>query len=220
MFQRPLWQMKILDLQIDISSFGRHESSGRTHFFIRIILPLQGSSCIQTKDRSMRRCIASSWFKSDAVNGMLTKPNKIVGVTTASNKRKGNLIEMFLFVRVSRKMFNIAQTKCTRGIGRCHCFSSHQYVHRWRWSHLDLGYSSPAWWTLSFWKKIIRLCWVRGKIATCTLTHPHRFQNCPDHLHIECWSNAVVILRWHHDIQGVVSMHSSHLPSQRWIRQG
>ena len=50
----------------------------------------------------MRRCTASIWFWSDAVNGMVIELNKIVGVTTASNKRKRSLTEMCLCVNTSR----------------------------------------------------------------------------------------------------------------------
>jgi hypothetical protein len=68
----------------------------------------------------MRRCIASSWFKSDVVNGMLIKPHKMVGVTNASNKRKRSLIEMQLFVNFVRSRVRVASILEGKDTGAVH----------------------------------------------------------------------------------------------------
>lgn len=86
----------------------------------------------------------------------------------------------------------------------------------------NIQYFSSPWWKLSFLKNSIpiRLCETRRtKLAACTLVRPHALQKSKHHLHIGYLSNVVVKWCWHHDTQGVVTMHSSHLPSQRWINR-
>ena len=82
-------------------AMGQHCKAACIRLRMRAMIPRQLSSSMRAqpaKDLIIHVCGASSGINSLRISGVVTTPNKIVGVTTASKRFKCNLIETCLSV--------------------------------------------------------------------------------------------------------------------------